>query len=88
MTDDVIAYGGKVIPGAALDAMFERAEAGGELAGRPGHTRVGRPLSVGDETAEPFTIRLDAARRAKLETRARQRHTNASQVVRELIDAM
>jgi len=88
MTDAVVALGGKVISGAELDEMFERAEAGGVLAGQPGTTRMGRPLTVGADAAEPFTIRLDAARRAKVENRAREQHTSPSHVVRDLIDAM
>ena len=88
MTDDVVAFGGRVISGAELDALFERAESGGELAGGPGLVRVGRPLSVGCETAVPFSIRLDSSRRSKIEVRAKERGTSASQVVRELIDAM
>ncbi|HKO25581.1 MAG TPA: hypothetical protein VJY65_12695 [Chloroflexota bacterium] len=60
MTDDVIAHGGKVIPGAQLDAMFERAEAGDVLAGHPGRTRAGRPLSVGEDAAEPASLRAEA----------------------------
>lgn len=45
----------------------------------------GRPISVGEE-ARPFTLRLDAARRAKLSRVAHDRHVSASQVVRDLID--
>jgi hypothetical protein len=47
----------------------------------------GRPISVGAE-ARPFTLRLDAARRAKLDEAAQQRHTTPSQLMRELIDAL
>ena len=47
----------------------------------------GRPISVGRD-AKPFTLRLDADRRAKLDAAARSRHTTASQLVRKLIDAL
>lgn len=47
----------------------------------------GRPISVGAQ-ARPFTLRLDAARRAKLDEAAQERHTTPSQLMRELIDAL
>ncbi|MFV0373956.1 hypothetical protein [Microbacterium sp.] len=47
----------------------------------------GRPISVGAQ-ARPFTLRLDAVRRAKLDEAARERHTTPSQLMRELIDAL
>ncbi len=47
----------------------------------------GRPISVGAR-ARPFTLRLDAARRAKLDEIAQARHTTPSQLMRELIDAL
>jgi hypothetical protein len=47
----------------------------------------GRPISVGAQ-ARPFTLRLDAARRAKLDEVAQERHTTASQLMRDLIDAL
>ncbi|GAA4172619.1 hypothetical protein GCM10022287_13730 [Gryllotalpicola koreensis] len=37
--------------------------------------------------ARPFTLRLDAARRAKLDEVAHERHTTPSQLMRELIDS-
>ncbi|MDR0481665.1 MAG: CopG family transcriptional regulator [Cellulomonadaceae bacterium] len=52
-----------------------------------GPSRPGRPLSVGSDTAEPITIRLDSNRRRKLDTIAAQHHVSRAQVVRELIDA-
>ncbi|WP_420176546.1 CopG family transcriptional regulator [Luteococcus sp. OSA5] len=67
----------------ATEAESERGYQGGHL----GPSRPGRPISVGDQ-ARPFTLRLDAARRAKLDTAARQRRTTASQLVRDLIDAL
>ena len=47
----------------------------------------GRPVSVGRD-ARPFTLRLDAGRRAKLEERAKAAHSTPSQLMRDLIDAM
>lgn len=47
----------------------------------------GRPISVGAQ-ARPFTLRLDAVRRAKLDEAAQERHTTPSQLMRELIDAL
>jgi hypothetical protein len=47
----------------------------------------GRPISVGHQ-ARPFTLRLDAERRARLDQVARERHTTASQLMRDLIDAL
>ena len=38
------------------------------------------------EQARPFTLRLDVARRAKLDEVAQQRHITASQLVRDLIE--
>lgn len=52
-----------------------------------GKSVAGRPISVGAE-AKPFTLRLDADRRAKLHQIALARHTTASQVVRDLIDTL
>jgi hypothetical protein len=52
-----------------------------------GPSRPGRPISVGD-SAKPFTLRLDAARRAKLDEVAQERHTTPSQLMRELIDSL
>ena len=47
----------------------------------------GRPVSVGAE-AKPFTLRLDANRRAKLDKLARERHITPSDLMRGLIDAL
>lgn len=38
--------------------------------------------------AKPFTLRLDARRRAKLDKVAQERRTTASQLVRGLIDSL
>ncbi len=52
-----------------------------------GPSQPGRPVSVGAQ-ARPFTLRLDAARRAKLDEAAQERHTTPSQLMRDLIDAL
>lgn len=52
-----------------------------------GPSQPGRPVSV-PAHARPFTLRLDAARRAKLNEVAHERHTTPSQLMRELIDAL
>lgn len=60
-------------------------------AGFPGavfsESSPGRPVSVG-LNARPFTIRLDDARRSKIDRVARDRRTTASEVVRGLIDVL
>lgn len=67
----------------AADAESERGYVGGHL----GPAVPGRPVSVG-EKARPFTLRLDAARRAKLNEAAQERHITPSQLMRDLIDAL
>lgn len=52
-----------------------------------GPSRPGRPVSVGRQ-ARPFTLRLDAERRARLDAAARERSITPSQLVRDLIDAL
>lgn len=52
-----------------------------------GPATSGRPVSVGQQ-AKPFTLRLDHARRAKLDHIAQERHTTVSQLMRDLIDAL
>ena len=47
----------------------------------------GRPVSVGAE-AKPFTLRLEANRRAKLNKIAQQRHITPSQLLRDMIDEL
>jgi predicted transcriptional regulator len=64
-------------------AQTERGYTGGHL----GRATAGRPVSVG-QRARPFTLRLDTARRAKLDQIAHQRETSVSQLVRDLIDAL
>lgn len=48
---------------------------------------AGRPISVGRE-AKPFTLRLDADRRTKLDEIAHSRHITPSQLMRDLIDTL
>lgn len=52
-----------------------------------GPTTAGRPVSIGAD-ARPFTLRLDAQRRAKLRRIAEQRQVTTSQLMRELIDSL
>lgn len=65
----------------------EEESPGGYSGGHLGPARPGRPVSVGADV-RPVTVRLDAARRAKLEELARKRKTSVSQAIRELIDAL
>lgn len=67
----------------AADAESEKGYTGKHL----GPSVPGRPISVGAQ-ARPFTLRLDAARRAKLDEAAQERRTTPSQLVRDLIDAL
>jgi len=61
----------------------------GQYPGRPGPViRGGRPLTVGEATSTPFTVRLDPARRSKVEETAHVRNTTAAQVLRDLIDSL
>lgn len=78
--------GGTGFTDADLERWADDAESGFPGA-RFGESRPGRPISVGQD-ARPLTIRLDAARRAELAARAAEQHTNVSQVLRDLIDAM
>lgn len=67
----------------AAETESEQGYAGKHL----GPSRPGRPVSVGDR-ARPFTLRLDAARRAKLDEAAQERRTTPSQLMRDLIDSL
>ena len=67
----------------ATEAESEKGYTGGHL----GPSVPGRPISVGAH-ARPFTLRLDAARRAKLDEVAQERHVTPSQLMRDLIDAL
>lgn len=67
----------------ADEAETERGYTGGHL----GPSVPGRPISVGLH-ARPFTLRLDAARRAKLDEVAQRRHITPSQLMRQLIDTL
>lgn len=77
---------GTTFTDADLERWAHEAEAGFPVA-RFGRATPGRPVSVGED-ARSLTIRLDARRRAKLAARAEQQHTNVSQVLRDLIDAL
>ncbi|MDR0483483.1 MAG: ribbon-helix-helix domain-containing protein [Cellulomonadaceae bacterium] len=70
---------------ADLEQWGAQAEAGfvGWKFGKPS---PGRPVSVGPD-ARPLSIRMDATRRAKVESLAAARQITPSQLVRELIDA-
>lgn len=46
-----------------------------------------RPVSVG-KAARPFTLRLDANRRAKLDKVAKERHITVSELMRDLVDEL
>lgn len=71
-----------------IERWAEQAESPtGYEGGHLGPPKPGRPISVGAD-ARPFTLRLDAPRREKLTRVARSRHTTASQLVRDLIDAL
>lgn len=71
-----------------IERWAAEAESGQGYTGKHlGPSVPGRPVSVGVR-ARPFTLRLDAARRAKLDDVARERHTTISQLMRELIDAL
>lgn len=50
-------------------------------------SKPGRPVTIG-KNAQPFTIRLDEARRNKITALAKKMHTTPSGLVRDLIDAM
>lgn len=65
----------------AADAESEQGYTGKHL----GPSVPGRPISVGAK-ARPFTLRLDAARRAKLDEVAHERDVTPSQLMRDLID--
>ncbi|MDN5892781.1 MAG: ribbon-helix-helix domain-containing protein [Nocardioides sp.] len=67
----------------AAEAESEQGYTGGHI----GPAVPGRPVSVGAE-AKPFTLRLDANRRAKLDKLARERHTTPSDLMRGLIDSL
>lgn len=67
----------------AAEAESEQGYTGKHL----GPSQPGRPVSVGAH-ARPFTLRLDAERRAKLDEVAHKRHTTPSQLMRDLIDSL
>ena len=80
------AANGRTFTDEDLEAWATDAEKGFPNA-RFGASSPGRPVSVGDD-ARPLTVRLDAARRAKLKEVAQEKNTSVSQLVRDLIDAL
>ena len=73
---------------ADIERWAAEAESGHGYTGRHlGPSVPGRPISVGAK-ARPFTLRLDAARRAKLDEVAHERDVTPSQLVRDLIDSL
>lgn len=71
-----------------IEQWARQAESGQGYTGKHlGPSVPGRPITVGAK-ARPFTLRLDASRRAKLDEAARERHTTPSQLMRDLIDAL
>jgi len=70
-----------------IERWADDAESGRGYSGRHLSTATqGRPVSIG-ECARPFTLRLDVARRKKLEAAAIERNTTPSQLLRDMIDA-
>ena len=67
----------------AAEAEFEKGYTGSHL----GPSRPGRPVSVGEQ-AKSFTLRLDAARRAKLNEAASEWSITPSELMRDLIDEL
>lgn len=71
-----------------LEAWAAHAESSqGYTGDHIGPSKVGRPLSIGAEV-RPFTVRLDAARRAKLRRVAAEQGTTVSALMRRLIDSL
>ncbi|AEK35695.1 hypothetical protein CVAR_0347 [Corynebacterium variabile DSM 44702] len=88
MMNDYTAANGTMFTDDDIERWAQDAESGKEYEGAHlGPSSPGRPVSVGEQ-ARPFTLRLDAARRAKLNRVAHDRHMSASQVVRDLIDGL
>ena len=68
-----------------IERWATEAESGEGYTGKHlGPSVPGRPISVGAH-ARPFTLRLDAARRAKLDEVAQERHITPSQLMRDLM---
>lgn len=71
-----------------IERWAAEAESEGGYAGdHRGAAVPGRPISVGEQ-AKPFTLRLDAKRRAKLDEVAAARHIKPSQLMRDMIDSL
>ena len=83
-----VAANGKAFTDEDIERWATEAEASsGYTGGHLGPAVPGHPISVGAQ-ARPFTLRLDSVRRAKLDEVAQERHMTASQLVRDLIDAL
>ena len=65
----------------------EAESADGYTGAHLGPAVAGPPVSGGGQ-ARPLTLRLDAARRAKLNEIASERNTTPSQLLRDLIDSL
>ena len=65
----------------------ESESADGYTGAHLGPAVAGPPVSGGGQ-ARPLTLRLDAARRAKLNEIASERNTTPSQLLRDLIDSL
>lgn len=82
------AVNGKTFTDEDIEAWADEAESEqGYTGGHIGPSTPGRPVSVGAD-ARPFTLRLDAYRRAKLKKAAEEQHTTVSQLMRGLIDSL
>lgn len=86
MTTKNTATGGTVHTDEDIEKWDEESEVGFPGASL-GPSVPGRPISGGTD-AEPFTLRLDARRRVKLDEAAQEQHTTASQLVRGLINSL
>ncbi len=72
---------------AVFDAALAEAEHGYDLDFLKTRTRsVGRPLTVGTQKATTVPIRLDPARLAALDARAKHNHETRSDLIRRAID--
>jgi hypothetical protein len=90
MTNDTILFtsGGTPVTQDMLDQLGDQWESGDYPGDGWGPVRRGRPLTVGvTKRAKTIGLRLDEKRDEKLNRLAHERHTNRSEVLRQLIDA-
>ncbi|MGJ9372578.1 CopG family transcriptional regulator [Nesterenkonia sp. CF4.4] len=86
--DECTAVNGKTFTEEDIEASATEAESEQDYTDcHLGPPKVGRPVSIGAD-ARPFTMRLDANRRAKLDKAAYEQHTTASALMRSLIDSL